>query len=299
MNKRIIAMALAPLAIAVIALAIIGSGSSEARQTPPPSAPAVVTSQEVCENGAGAAGEQCGYPVFECFWILKAEGEGAYPDDRIKLTTQSYGSDDVLVQRIAWLCESGYKYRAFDQGPAGDVEVQVNGTKVFACYYIALGDVVFQTEGVYTDNFGLDRVFVTKSGVMCERAEKYHNNTVTGSLVEDEADAQGVNGRHWQCFTLYAAPRLRPFGIWTNNFNWQAIWAMNGYQLCENAEKQHYEYVGGSANGYMRECFRIEQMNQWWIPQWVTLNTNNFGEVDVLVGRPMLMCENAWWQKEP
>jgi len=155
-----------------------------------------------------------------------------------------------------------------------------------------------QWESVNTDNFGTDRVFVTKSQVMCERAKKYHEGV--SSVSDEDAEAEGNYGsKIWQCFNLNAFPRLRPFGIWTNNFDWQSIWVMNGYQLCEDAEKQHDEYTGGKANGNFRECFRIEQMSPVWVPQWVTLSTNNFGSVDALIGRPMMMCEDAWWAKEP
>lgn len=299
LNRRFVVMALAPLALALVALAVIGGSHTEARQTPPPPAQAALVNQvQGCSSDAGAS-QECGYPVYECFWIVKYDGVGGTPGAPVQLYTESYGEDNAIVSRLAWLCESGYKYRFTDLGPNGvDVDVQGQRTKVYACYYIANGDTVFQWETVNTNNFGADRVFVVKSGIMCENAKKLHNESTTGSL-DDEAEAEGNYTSIWQCFNLNALPRLRPFGIWTNNFNWQSIWAMNGYQLCEDASKVHNEKEYGRADGDLRECFRIEQMNPVWVNQWVTLTTKNFGSVNALVGRPMMMCEKAWSPKDP
>lgn len=299
MKKRILFLALAPLAVALMALAVLGGGHTEARQTPPPSAPAVATNQSVCESDAGAANEECGYPVYECFWILKYSGSGATPNTWVTLDTYSYGPDRVYVTKPAWMCESGYKYRTF--GPdANGVEVEGQGsyTKIYACFYLTGGDNIYETAGLWTDNFGTDPVLIRNSQIMCERAKKTHESAVTGSL-EDGPDASGGYGsKIWQCFNLNALPHLNIFGISTNNFGWQRILSMNGFQLCEDAQKTHGSYVGGSTSGNIRECFRIEQMNPYWLPQWVSLETNNFGSFEALIGRPMMMCERAEWSRQ-
>lgn len=300
LKKRIIALALAPVAIAVMALAFAGVSDSEARQTPPPSAVAAVTNQtEPCSEGAGATNEECGYPVYECFWVLDSYGEASNPNEWVELYTDHYGNDRVLVRQLIWLCESGYKYSPQVGAGSSDADSQGSGTRVFACYRIQYGDLVYQTETLYTDNFGADRVLVRNSEIMCDKAQKYHNESVTGSLDDEDVEANGSYGSSvWQCFTLNGLPKWRAFGIWTGNFDWQLIRVLNGYQLCENASKYHNYEEHGNANGNFRECFRIEQMSPYWLPQWVELDTRNFGSVNVLVGRPALMCENAWWNKD-
>ena len=48
----------------------------------------------------------------------------------------------------------------------------------------------------------------------------------------------------------------------------------------------------------VRECSRVEQMNPYRLPQWVALDTKNFGEVEALIGRPAFTCEHAWWTRQ-
>ncbi|MGE0133621.1 MAG: hypothetical protein AB7L91_03245 [Dehalococcoidia bacterium] len=302
MTKRLIALALAPVAIAVIAFAMMGAGSSEARQTPSPSTVAAAVNQvQACSDGDASSQEGCGgYPVYECFWVLSASGEAANPNEWVELYTQSNGEDRVVVRQLIWLCESGYKFSGSHDGGAGSADADAQGGKkrVFACYRIAYGDIVYDTETLWTDNFGYDNVLIRGSEIMCDKAKKYHNETVTGSLDDDDVEASGSRGSSvWQCFTLNALPKWRIFGIWTKNFDWQKVWALNGYQLCEDASKYHNEEEHGDATGNIRECFRIEQMNPYWLPQTVELDTKNFGEVRAVIGRPALMCEYAEWSR--
>ncbi|MGE0227975.1 MAG: hypothetical protein AB7I38_05330 [Dehalococcoidia bacterium] len=304
MTKRLIALALAPVALAVIAFAMMGTDSSEARQTPPPSIVAAAANQvETCsaDDGEITGPSGCGYPVYECFWVLSSSGEAANPNEWVELYTQGNGDDRVLVRQLVWLCESGYKFSPeIDSGAASsDADAQGGRKRVFACYRIAYGDLVYDTETLWTDNFGYDNVFIRGSEIMCDKAKKYHDGTPTGSLDDEDVEANGDYGSSvWQCFTLNALPKWRIFGIWTKNFDWQRIWALNGYQLCEDASKYHDEEEHGNATGNIRECFRIEQMTPNWLPQTVVLDTKNFGEVQAVVGRPALMCEYAEWGKQ-
>jgi hypothetical protein len=267
--QKKIGLILVPLAFAVLAIALLGGRSTQARETAPPLASEPQVQQVE------------GYYVFECFQVLASWGEGAYPLRTVELETDNFYEDEVVVLRLAMMCETAVKY------PQGDDGEPVAEYSVFACYQIIRGQYVGEPLTLNTDNFGDDYVFASLSNMMCESASKYHDGEVGGGEPEDSTI--------WQCFKLSGLPQLDKFSIRTDNFGYHDILVLAASQLCEDATKYDDGYTYGDIEDpLVQECFYVTRLGFSLGFEKVTLYTENFGEVHALVGRPVMMCERAY-----
>ncbi len=284
MSKKIFGLALAPLAVAVLAVTLVGGSSSQARETTPASqAPAEVAQYYATD-------------IYECFRAAAIPGtnlsgadlNGADPKAEVRLETDNFGRDYVVVRKLVAMCESGLKYRP---GEIGETEQE---PEILVCYSIEYGQAPDEPVVLDTDNFGDNFAWVKRSTMMCERGTKTIGEQTYG---DGEFDGSPI----WQCFNIATKPELRRFTLVTQNFGAHNVLTFGGVQMCEEAVKYRpdSEPVGSTnEGGYVQECFRVERLDIFTggtsnAGRRATLWTQNFGAVEATIGRPFMMCEEA------
>lgn len=283
MNKQIIAWSAPLVAVAVLALSFIGGGrNSEARQTAPP--PGV--------NDVSQATPPT--RVWECFRVDAASDQaGADPKATVRLVTDNFGGKLVRVRKLVAMCELALKFPPPMPGVPDEVyPPKPDETHIYACYQIQKGQDPNDPYSLFTQNFQKDVVQVRTSQQMCEEASK--------TRVSENGETVTVGkptGQVWQCFNLDKAKQInRKFRLVTHNFGRDDVLIARGTHLCEEAMKMRLNAAGevvtsGEVTGRVVECFRLESKLD---PKAkVTLTTNNFGSVNVVVRRAFQMCERA------
>lgn len=109
---------------------------------------------------------QPGVHVLACYRLI----DGDKPDAPFNLTTDNFGTDEVVVRRAIIMCEEAQKSRV---GADGTVTTVGEATgKVWECYSLKEGDDPQTPATLTTENFGPDDVVVRRAVIMCEPAEK-------------------------------------------------------------------------------------------------------------------------------
>lgn len=280
MRIRTLLIFIPAIAVATLAVALVNGRGTEARQDPPPTA----RTEEVAQAGANPT------RVFECFRLdVNSDQYGADPKAVVRLVTDNFGGKLVRVRKLIAMCELALKYApaagVSDPPPPTDAD-----TRIYACYQIQRGQDPNDPFVLFTQNFQNDLVQVRTSQVMCEEASKTRTNA-NGEVTTVGKPA----GNIWQCFNLDKGKQInQKFRLSTNNFGRDDTLIIRGTQLCEDAMKLRLNADGtvvtsGKATGRVLECFRLESKLD---PRAkVTLETNNFGRVDVTVRRAFQMCE--------
>jgi hypothetical protein len=126
---------------------------------------------------------------------------------------------------------------------------------------------------------------------MCESAIKY--DAQTGEYLA------GFTGSHiLVCYDLrggYSQNERKTLD--TNNFNEDRVLIGQPIQMCEEGRKERiYDFGGlgggiGEPTGVVWECFAISETDS--VNRQFSLNTQNFGEDRVTVGRSNMFCEQA------
>jgi len=269
---------LVPAAIvAALAVAISGGTSTQARESSAPTPPLVDAQTSPITE------------VFECFRVDPGDQPGADPKVVVRLVTDNFGGKLVRVRKLVAMCELALKYTPvagqLDPPPPADTQ-----TRIYACYQIQRGQDPNDPFVLFTQNFQRDLVQVRTSQLMCEEAAKLRTDAAGNVTTVGQP-----TGNIWQCFNIdRAKPINQKFRLSTNNFGRNDALIIRGSQLCEEAMKLRLTATGtvvtsGEATGRVLECFRLETGLD---PKAkVTLETKNFGRVDVVVRRAVLMCE--------
>ncbi len=284
MKKTWFGVVLLPLAVALIAIALVGGETTQARETASPA-----------ESNAVSQGTPT-HPtrVFECFRVDVADNQpGGDPKAVVRLSTLNFGGKLVRVRKLVAMCELAIKVPPQVPGTPDDTPKPPDAdlARIFACYEIQKGNDPNDPYILATNNFGRDFVQVRTSKQMCEEASKTVV-TATGETVT----VGEPTGEVWQCFNLDRSKNNNlKFRLVTHNFGRDDVTVFRGTQLCEDAVKLRQIngtiVESGHATGKVAECFRIEAKLD---PKAkVTLQTSNFGTVDVTVRRAGTMCELA------
>jgi len=280
MKKTWVGVVLLPLAVALIAIALVGGKTTQARETAhQPSSVEVAQTTDPAE-------------VFECFRLDVPQGQqGADPKVLVRLVTDNFGGKLVRVRRLVAMCELANKFPPPGLG-IPDETWAPKSTRIFACYQIERGNDPNDPFILHTTNFGDDRVWVRASRLMCEEASKTRFDAAgQPSTVGDPT------GQIWQCFNLNQSKNIfQKKRLVTNNFGRDDVLIIRGVQLCEEAMKLRkidgHIVESGEATGKVLECFAQESKLDPKVK--VRLNTRNFGNVDAVVRRAWTMCEPAW-----
>ncbi len=283
MKKTWFGVVLLPLAIAVLAIALAGGRTSQARETAP--LPAALEMDQAAPTR-----------VFECFRVEVADNQpGGDPKAVVRLVTENFGGKLVRVRRLVAMCELAYKFPPPEPGHDEIWPPDPASTRIFACYQIQRGNDPNDPFSLYTNNFGQDVVWVRASHLMCEEASKTRFDAAGQPVTVGKP-----TGQIWQCFTLNHSKNISSKKrLVTNNFGRDDVLVIRGVQLCEEAMKLRkiggQVITSGEATGKVLECFVQESKLDPKVK--VTLNTQNFGDVDAVVRRAWTMCEPA--EKEP
>lgn len=244
-------------------------------------------------GGVGHAGDLAA-PTLERPQILVCYSlhGGNDPNVRVDLVTDNFGQDTVRVRRSTLMCEAGQKFRLDSAGNLTDATGTADG-RVLQCFGLLRGADPDDPVTLITENFGPDRVDVRRATSMCEIARIHR---VTDSFAPDHV--LDHRGPVLECYRLRGGddPHARVV-LNTRNFERDEVVVRQAIAMCEEAKKirpasaAHPGGETGSPTGYVWECFSLEEGDSPGAK--VVLQTRNFGEDEVRVGRAILMCEAA------
>ena len=187
--------------------------------------------------------------ILVCFSIRRGDD----PNDPVTLDTDNFPDDDVWVRRATYMCEEGAKFRVEESTTNDEGEEVVdkddprfgnpfgNATGiVWECFTLENGNDPDQEFYLSTQNFGVDRVTVRKSGLMCEPALK--SRLLRVSSVGPAQVAVFPDEDILQCFRIIGGVKLEEelLLLGTQNFGEDRVQMRNGSMMCEPAEKTSY-----------------------------------------------------------
>jgi hypothetical protein len=230
--------------------------------------------------------------VFECFNTQRGPDAAA----TVRLVTQNFGGDLVRVRNLVMMCELAFKVKPTTTGTTDSTPLPDPAqTRIFACYRLERGDDPNDPFTLATDNFGIDRVVVRDSNLLCEEGTKTRVTQPTAGGPSVTTVTGTETGVVWQCYRLAQTKEANaPFRLLTNNFGRENVSVGRGVMMCEEAAKQRPDAAGkivetGKATGKVQECFSVRSNAD---PKAsVTLETKNFGKANTVVRRPVMMCE--------
>jgi hypothetical protein len=222
--------------------------------------------------------------VLECYTVKKGDSVNV----SARLITKNFGGDLVVIRQLVLMCELSTKNPVDSQNA---VPPPLADTRIYACYSLARGGTPDDPYIIETANFGKDGVIVRTSNLMCETAAK-HVVDAAGNVTTIGTPS----GNILQCYKLSQGDNPgKDFALVNNNFGRSLIKVATATQMCEEAQKLRLiagaVVTSGEANGVVQECFAIRGGDD--PEKVVTLETSNFGRDEVVVRRPVLMCEHG------
>ena len=250
-----------------------------------PSATTSAQQQPGPQNGTDVTNQLVPTQVLECYSVQNGDAVNT----PARLVTKNFGGDLVYLRNLIMMCELSTKNSPTTQNADPPPAEQ---TKIFACYSLLRGSDPSDPFVLNTENFGKDVVTVRTANIMCESASKTVTTAAGGPKTYGTPDGQVA-----QCFRLDQGQTPNKFfTLANNNFGNTRVLVSTALEMCETAQKQIQTSDGnvatsGEATGAVAECFAIRGGVDEKTP--VTLETKNFGKDEVIVHRPLLMCEEA------
>jgi hypothetical protein len=221
--------------------------------------------------------------IMQCFQVSQGDHERA----EVALFTGNFGWDVADIREMNMMCEEASK----DGNPP--LPTTADDIHIFACYKLEKGADPNDPVGLGTENFGEDFLQVRWASRMCESAQKY--DAQTGNYLS------GATGSHiLVCYDLRGgASQNERHTLDTNNFPEDRVLIAAPVQMCEEGVKGRICFeigpyicgLTGQTTNVVWECFAMSEADS--TNRQFILNTNNFGDDRVTVGRSNMMCEGA------
>jgi hypothetical protein len=251
-----------------VGLAVSQATSTSARQPSPPT------------GGADIREQAAPTPVWECF---RVEGGNRVQTD-LDLWTRNFDMDDVHVDISNRVCERANKYR---NPPAGTQLLPPDTTELVQCWTIYGGADPNATVLLTTANWGSHKLRVRTAVQVCEGAVKQRLDR------PGEPPEGTLTPRVWQCFRLEPVRYVfRGATFVTRNFGAHKAIVVRPVLMCEEAVKfREGRPPFGEDTGGVLECFSLVHQIKQDVP--ARLTTENFGEDELRIRAPDLVCERA------
>jgi hypothetical protein len=171
--------------------------------------------------------------ILACYELQNGDdpGMGAY------LTTQSFGTDQVLIDTSNVMCESAKKHVTNRDGTVSTFGTATN--IIFQCFDIANGDDPNLAVAFANNNFGDEPVILGAGIGMCEEGVKYRE-------VKGQIEVTGMaNGIAYECFDIAAWQDDRHVAVTieTENFGFDDVTVRQATQLCQIAKKGDFHVI--------------------------------------------------------
>lgn len=222
---------------------------------------------------------------------------------RLRLLTATFGADVVELDGLELICVSskvsgdGTNEPDAVGEPAGPTKTaSVSGTaatRVFACYGVENGNDERDSFAFMTETSGVDGVIVRRSDLLCEEA---------ALTAEDGKTAGEATGALWLCHSLRGGSDADIEVDIANLFGTDEVDVESVERLCEAATEfgdDEAPTVAATADSNQDEetdldmfaCFELDGGNG--VEETVTIETASFGEVEVVIGDAVLLCDAA------